>query len=161
MVSDAGCWNVRPSGWKTTRLRVSDGATAVMLTESLRAPGGTESVCPPTTSAPPAGPIVCVTESAAMGEHLSRPALCWAVCTSESRRSPCIVGARAFTPRGERSPQLRTSTVAPPSSAERTKAGTFIEWFSCSQARSEEHTSELQSRLHLVCRLLLEKKKKI
>src|SRR2546429_3287016 len=28
------------------------------------------------------------------------------------------------------------------------------------QDRSEEHTSELQSRLHLVCRLLLEKKKK-
>src|SRR3712207_7748547 len=29
------------------------------------------------------------------------------------------------------------------------------------QARSEEHTSELQSRQYLVCRLLLEKKKKI
>src|SRR2546429_6103932 len=29
-----------------------------------------------------------------------------------------------------------------------------------SRVRSEEHTSELQSRLHLVCRLLLEKKKK-
>src|SRR2546422_4587612 len=29
-----------------------------------------------------------------------------------------------------------------------------------SDTRSEEHTSELQSRLHLVCRLLLEKKKK-
>src|SRR6185503_20755856 len=28
-----------------------------------------------------------------------------------------------------------------------------------SRSRSEEHTSELQSRLHLVCRLLLEKKK--
>src|SRR2546429_2488634 len=28
------------------------------------------------------------------------------------------------------------------------------------RSRSEEHTSELQSRLHLVCRLLLEKKKK-
>src|SRR2546422_6233781 len=28
------------------------------------------------------------------------------------------------------------------------------------ERRSEEHTSELQSRLHLVCRLLLEKKKK-
>src|SRR2546422_2184132 len=28
-------------------------------------------------------------------------------------------------------------------------------------ARSEEHTSELQSRLHLVCRLLLEKKNKL
>src|SRR2546422_5516042 len=32
--------------------------------------------------------------------------------------------------------------------------GTFVAGF-----RSEEHTSELQSRLHLVCRLLLEKKK--
>src|SRR2546429_4497919 len=30
----------------------------------------------------------------------------------------------------------------------------------CARTRSEEHTSELQSRLHLVCRLLLEKKKK-
>src|SRR5687768_18039653 len=29
----------------------------------------------------------------------------------------------------------------------------------CAAGRSEEHTSELQSRLHLVCRLLLEKKK--
>src|SRR3989449_5559364 len=34
-------------------------------------------------------------------------------------------------------------------------------WVSCvPMNRSEEHTSELQSRLHLVCRLLLEKKKK-
>src|SRR5256884_1716373 len=33
--------------------------------------------------------------------------------------------------------------------------------FSSAHARSEEHTSELQSRLHLVCRLLLEKKKRL
>src|SRR2546429_4512101 len=33
--------------------------------------------------------------------------------------------------------------------------------FPAVQIRSEEHTSELQSRLHLVCRLLLEKKKNI
>src|SRR2546429_5308176 len=33
-------------------------------------------------------------------------------------------------------------------------AGHWSQWM-----RSEEHTSELQSRLHLVCRLLLEKKK--
>src|SRR2546429_5231314 len=32
-------------------------------------------------------------------------------------------------------------------------------WDSTRIPRSEEHTSELQSRLHLVCRLLLEKKK--
>src|SRR5579884_4489867 len=33
-------------------------------------------------------------------------------------------------------------------------------WVITEPARSEEHTSELQSRGHLVCRLLLEKKKK-
>src|SRR2546429_3159903 len=37
------------------------------------------------------------------------------------------------------------------------KGGTLVEYLK----RSEEHTSELQSRLHLVCRLLLEKKKKL
>src|SRR2546429_4690202 len=35
-----------------------------------------------------------------------------------------------------------------------------FDWAHCDYYRSEEHTSELQSRLHLVCRLLLEKKKK-
>src|SRR2546429_3044853 len=34
-----------------------------------------------------------------------------------------------------------------------------LAWHSRPLGRSEEHTSELQSRLHLVCRLLLEKKK--
>src|SRR2546422_4902580 len=40
----------------------------------------------------------------------------------------------------------------------------LLDWLASDLAehghRSEEHTSELQSRLHLVCRLLLEKKKK-
>src|SRR2546422_9724355 len=54
-------------------------------------------------------------------------------------------------PRG--SPRsCRTSVTGEPTSA--TAAGNR------SRDRSEEHTSELQSRLHLVCRLLLEKKKK-
>src|SRR2546429_3260159 len=44
------------------------------------------------------------------------------------------------------------------------RRGSRAFWFFCHDAlrsfdRSEEHTSELQSRLHLVCRLLLEKKK--
>src|SRR2546429_5639989 len=40
--------------------------------------------------------------------------------------------------------------------------GTFMQGVGAAWllVRSEEHTSELQSRLHLVCRLLLEKKKK-
>src|SRR3712207_8623673 len=37
---------------------------------------------------------------------------------------------------------------------------TFNEKFTIKKMRSEEHTSELQSRQYLVCRLLLEKKKK-
>ena len=38
--------------------------------------------------------------------------------------------------------------------------GLDLGWTERGLLRSEEHTSELQSRLHLVCRLLLEKKKK-
>src|SRR5258708_28350718 len=34
-----------------------------------------------------------------------------------------------------------------------------MNWLAYNEARSEEHTSELQSPDHLVCRLLLEKKK--
>src|SRR2546422_8082605 len=43
------------------------------------------------------------------------------------------------------------------------RADVFIENYrpGTLEERSEEHTSELQSRLHLVCRLLLEKKKKV
>src|SRR2546422_8795631 len=37
--------------------------------------------------------------------------------------------------------------------------GACASTFHSARSRSEEHTSELQSRLHLVCRLLLEKKK--
>src|SRR3989442_10222548 len=43
-------------------------------------------------------------------------------------------------------------TYTPPSS---TRPTTVVQW----PFRSEEHTSELQSRPHLVCRLLLEKKR--
>src|SRR2546429_3813208 len=41
----------------------------------------------------------------------------------------------------------------------RQRLSTVTGIFCGSVVRSEEHTSELQSRLHLVCRLLLEKKK--
>src|SRR2546429_1646766 len=60
---------------------------------------------------------------------------------------------------------MRTASSARcprPSSAWPTRAACARWWSArCATARwrSEEHTSELQSRLHLVCRLLLEKKK--
>src|SRR2546422_8453757 len=50
-----------------------------------------------------------------------------------------------------------------PSSSFTNERGWYRWWFVYALSlldRSEEHTSELQSRLHLVCRLLLEKKKK-
>src|SRR6266550_4047693 len=43
---------------------------------------------------------------------------------------------------------------------ERDRTTSLHDYIKESRERSEEHTSELQSRLHLVCRLLLEKKKK-
>src|SRR5687768_18219722 len=52
--------------------------------------------------------------------------------------------------RSTRSPRRRSRRAA---GEQRSVNGATI-------SRSEEHTSELQSRLHLVCRLLLEKKKK-
>src|SRR2546422_4325847 len=56
------------------------------------------------------------------------------------------------------SSSLATSRMSrcPTRRARRTSGAGFS---ASSLARSEEHTSELQSRLHLVCRLLLEKKK--
>src|SRR2546422_5031761 len=53
--------------------------------------------------------------------------------------------------------------AAPQGTTERTVAttrdGMSVKVHTKQVKRSEEHTSELQSRLHLVCRLLLEKKK--
>src|SRR5687768_18265992 len=61
---------------------------------------------------------------------------------SRSRRAPTSPRSTTTSPRGSR--RMIPST--------RTTSGS---------GRSEEHTSELQSRLHLVCRLLLEKKKNV
>src|ERR1035441_90801 len=57
------------------------------------------------------------------------------------------------------------STLFPYTTLFRSRQIRFCGWFCagrrrCSWMRSEEHTSELQSLRHLVCRLLLEKKKK-
>src|SRR5437868_10317561 len=51
-------------------------------------------------------------------------------------------------------------SVPPPLLFHASCNGTPVAWRSANSGRSEEHTSELQSRFDLVCRLLLEKKKK-
>src|SRR2546422_3680918 len=75
-------------------------------------------------------------------------------------RSTLFPYTTLFRSRGERSTGLTTSRWVPRIPSPPRPCGPFRE-SRCSQSRrSEEHTSELQSRLHLVCRLLLEKKKK-
>src|SRR2546422_6949539 len=51
-------------------------------------------------------------------------------------------------------------TIPAPPSASMSRLLTHVHRSLRRGRRSEEHTSELQSRLHLVCRLLLEKKKR-
>src|SRR5258707_13967149 len=53
---------------------------------------------------------------------------------------------------------LRRSGISSPRAHSWRRSGCAVRWRA---SRSEEHTSELQSRQYLVCRLLLEKKKKI
>src|SRR3989449_7153708 len=66
------------------------------------------------------------------------------------RHRPGGPGTRAPAPQRCRAAGLRTALrIVDPGGLPGTSAA----------GRSEEHTSELQSRLHLVCRLLLEKKK--
>src|SRR5689334_11584508 len=71
---------------------------------------------------------------------------------SSVERSICPCGVRTGWPLGSRSLMTRTRTPI---------TGSFIALVTVPvTTRSEEHTSELQSQFHLVCRLLLEKKKK-
>src|SRR2546429_3651604 len=63
-----------------------------------------------------------------------------------------FVSAFPLRAEGEVRPSRKRSWSRPPGSSQ--SAASRIR-----EDRSEEHTSELQSRLHLVCRLLLEKKK--
>src|SRR3989449_5409360 len=61
------------------------------------------------------------------------------------------LGFRLFTVRGQQ--QFAALPLSGAYATQRQQAQVLL------TTRSEEHTSELQSRLHLVCRLLLEKKK--
>src|SRR5687768_17664200 len=79
----------------------------------------------------------------------------WAPATSSPGRPGGPAVRRPTTPRA-RALRLRDWELRTPEYRRRRGARPRI----VVGARSEEHTSELQSRLHLVCRLLLEKKKR-
>src|SRR2546429_5274362 len=70
-------------------------------------------------------------------------------------RRGCRLGPCSGT--GDITPVRRPTSLRP--AGAQLEAGVGQYWWLNRDQRSEEHTSELQSRLHLVCRLLLEKKK--
>src|SRR2546422_7146335 len=77
-------------------------------------------------------------------------------------KSPLTGGYGESEAGGWWGPELRAAGFDGVTVRGRSEKPTYL-WIKDSQVefrRSEEHTSELQSRLHLVCRLLLEKKKK-
>src|SRR5947208_12069692 len=73
-------------------------------------------------------------------------------CARPSRCSPSRASPRASCPQV---PPSRNESREPAQTVDRSRAKSVAQI-----PRSEEHTSELQSPDHLVCRLLLEKKKK-
>src|SRR3989449_8202905 len=80
--------------------------------------------------------------------------------SAAAQRTPCLRAATA-------APVSTSAAYAPAVAASSTRAAgaqmpstPVTTRLNTNRGRSEEHTSELQSRLHLVCRLLLEKKKK-
>src|SRR2546422_6158475 len=113
-------------------------------------------------------PSMSVTRSVAIVGGLARQALFrrpsfrstpWPADSSLASSGPrfiltCPLGVRQAPPTTERLVELHVG--------EETVAANLRERVlrRVELLRSEEHTSELQSRLHLVCRLLLEKKKK-
>src|SRR2546429_9553226 len=102
----------------------------------------------------------------------SSPARCWGVpLPAEAKLSVLPVLARAsssatvFTP-SEGCTSSTSGKADSCTTGSRSLSGLkgmllYSEEFTAMGPRSEEHTSELQSRLHLVCRLLLEKKKNL
>src|SRR6266481_6567979 len=87
---------------------------------------------------------------------------------TSTRAGPWVLDALAMAASAEAASET-SQTIATPfisaatlsaSLALRSHTATLAPCAASRRARSEEHTSELQSQFHLVCRLLLEKKKK-
>src|SRR5439155_3356591 len=104
----------------------------------------------------------------ASGPDRSRTNVTCAGSTPCRRSTACMqshgVGAppNEMTVRPTRSDQLKRDRGSRPTRKNPFRSFTAAKWtrrVAPRSARSEEHTSELQSRGHLVCRLLLEKKK--
>src|SRR5574337_2138645 len=108
--------------------------------------------CPPITGAP------TLPDTGAVGAASATTGAATGVGATASGAT----GAAAAAPEPSPSNSTKgapTSTTVPASTYNLVTTPVYGDKISCSNLRSEEHTSELQSPLNLVCRLLLEKKK--
>src|SRR3989449_8193682 len=118
----------------------------------------------------PSIPFLTANFSNTVPVRIDWPATTWSHATglplaSTATRTRCTYAGRYQPPRMSSSRVHTTLTGTPAFLATTTASTTKSDWGFARRPnppprRSEEHTSELQSRLHLVCRLLLEKKKK-
>src|SRR6266508_5717804 len=93
-----------------------------------------------------------------MSEHPTIGVLAYQGDIREHRRILDSLGVRSLEVRTLADLDRVDGLIVP--GGESTVIGKLTERYGLLEPRSEEHTSELQSRGHLVCRLLLEKKKK-
>src|SRR5689334_8097568 len=118
-----------------------------------------------------------MTESVAKGERINRNRLLAHFVELQYRRNDTNFTRGAFRVRGDTieifpahyedrawrislfGDEVEAIHEIDPLTGEKTAALNSIKIYANSHYRSEEHTSELQSQFHLVCRLLLEKKK--
>src|SRR2546429_3107632 len=99
------------------------------------------------------GPLLCSPLAAVLCSH----ALAYPGPPRGTENIPKLMADSALVCKGEVVEAAEVTVVSDPRPPHRT-ATAIVHVDRCFK-RSEEHTSELQSRLHLVCRLLLEKKK--
>src|SRR5256884_4168959 len=168
MTSATG-WRVR-TRWSFS-VRIVSRPQRTPSWRSYLPPVGTESTCEPIRTggsgwAPGRWPKMLPIWSTVTRRPASRMR---ATIQSRPRLSSSVKASRVRPPRGvspilprssmDRSSRFRSMPIRPPAVLEseiRALQPLVAEQLA---RRSEEHTSELQSRLHLVCRLLLEKKK--
>src|SRR2546422_11709988 len=104
---------------------------------------------------PPRSPLFPSTTLSRSPPPERRPAACGGDHELPPQHGPAVAARHAVpspSPRDRQGVQGTHRLVRPPQHQRLARGAARV--------RSEEHTSELQSRLHLVCRLLLEKKKK-
>src|SRR3712207_8119079 len=96
-----------------------------------------------------------------MGKTVAQSDQCESLRRSSKGKSNRVASICTVSSMETWSTQLKVSPRGNPSRMRRTRSRMIPSSFARlpGEARSEEHTSELQSRQYLVCRLLLEKKK--